>query len=83
MSTLTDERTQKIKDLVCEHLELEPDQLSDTSLFIEDHGADSLSLIDLAASIEKQFAVVIDQQDLVQMVNLVTVYEVTAKSLTA
>jgi acyl carrier protein len=80
MTTLSQESAQRIRDLVCEHLELEPEDITDTRLFVEDYGADSLSLIDLAASIEKEFSVDINQQDLTHMVNLLAVYEVTARS---
>jgi acyl carrier protein len=80
MTTLSQENAQRIRDLVCEHLELEPEDITDTRLFVEDYGADSLSLIDLAASIEKEFSVDINQQDLTHMVNLLAVYEVTARS---
>jgi acyl carrier protein len=80
MTTLSQASAQRIRDLVCEHLELEPEDISDTRLFVEDYGVDSLSLIDLAASIEKEFSVDINQQDLTNMVNLLAVYEVTARS---
>jgi acyl carrier protein len=82
MSVLTEDRIQKVRDLVCMHLEVEPGELSDTKLFVEDYGADSLSLIDLAAAMEKEFNMVIEQDDLLKMVNLATVFEVAERWLT-
>ena len=78
-TTATEERT-KIKEIVCEILELEEDEVTDTSLFREDHDADSLRAIEILASLEKEFKVVIDQSELARMVNLQGVYEVIADS---
>jgi acyl carrier protein len=81
MSVLSEDRMQKVRDLVCEHLEVEPGELNDTELFVEDYGADSLSLIDLAAAMEKEFNMVIEQDDLPKMVNLAAVFELAERYL--
>ncbi|MDJ0382286.1 acyl carrier protein [Streptomyces sp. G-G2] len=78
MSTLTDERRTAIKEIVCDILELEEDEVSETSLFIDDHGADSLRAIEILASLEKEFGITIDQSELAQMVNLERVYDVVS-----
>lgn len=65
-----EERTSKIKDIVAEHLEIDRDDLSDSNMFIDDYAADSLSLIDLLAALEKEFNVVIEQSELGRMVNV-------------
>lgn len=65
-----EERTSKIKDIVAEHLEIDRDELSDSNMFIDDYAADSLSLIDLLAALEKEFNVVIEQSELGRMVNI-------------
>lgn len=80
MTTAVDVRTAKIKEVVCEILELEEDEVTDTSLFIEDHGADSLRAIEILASLEKEFSVVIDQSELPKMVNLEAVYAVVGEA---
>ncbi|WP_447038516.1 acyl carrier protein [Streptomyces sp. DSM 118878] len=80
MATLTAERAATIKEMVCEILELEEDEVTDTSLFREDHDADSLRAIEILASLEKEFKVVIDQSELARMVNLKGVYEVVSES---
>ncbi len=80
MTAMTDERTARIKEIVCEILEIEEDEITDTSLFIEDHEADSLRAIEILASLEKAFGIVIEQSELPRMANLNGVYEVTAES---
>ncbi|WP_330330486.1 acyl carrier protein [Streptomyces sp. NBC_00536] len=78
MSTLTVERRTAIKEIVCDILELEEGEVTETSLFIDDHGADSLRAIEILASLEKEFGITIDQSELAQMVNLERVYQVVS-----
>ncbi|MFJ3793107.1 acyl carrier protein [Kitasatospora sp. NPDC090091] len=75
-----DENVQKIKDIVCDILEIEEDEVTETSLFKEDHQADSLRSIEILAGLEKEFSVTIDQSELARMVNLKGVYEVVAEA---
>ncbi|MDS0134350.1 acyl carrier protein [Amycolatopsis sp. CM201R] len=74
------ERREQIRAIVREHLELEDGELSETSNFIEDHEADSLTLMDVLAALEKQFGVTIDQAQFRRMVDLDSAYEVVAES---
>ncbi|GAB7188280.1 acyl carrier protein [Kitasatospora sp. Ki12] len=67
---LTAEQRAQIKDIVCEILEIEPEEMTDTSLFKEAHGADSLGSIEILSSLERTFDVEIDQSQLTRMVNL-------------
>ncbi|SDG50875.1 acyl carrier protein [Lentzea fradiae] len=79
-TTVSPERAARIKTVVCEILEIGEDEVTETSLFIEDHEADSLRAIEILASLEKEFGVVIDQAELPRMVNLRGVHQVTAES---
>lgn len=79
MAITRDERKQRIAEIVCEILEIEPSELTDTSRFKEDHDADSLRAIEILAILEREFGVEIDQSELVRMVNLEGVYEVVAE----
>lgn len=63
-------RRATIKEIVCEILEIEPDDMTDTSLFNQDHGADSMSAIEVLALLERTFGIEIDQAELTRMVNL-------------
>lgn len=80
MAVTTDERRGQIKDVVCEILEIEPEEVTETSLFKEDHDADSLRAIEILAALEKTFKVTINQAELPRMINLNSVYDVVAES---
>ncbi len=80
MTTAVSERMEQIRAIVCEHLELEPDQLSETSHFIEEHEADSLALMDVLAALEKKFGITIDQAQFARMTSVRNVYEVVSES---
>ncbi|MET7302458.1 acyl carrier protein [Embleya sp. NPDC005575] len=73
---MDEERRIQVEDLVCELLELDRAEVTDTSSFVDDHGADSLNLIEILAGLEKRFNVVIAQSEVPRMVNLRGVYEV-------
>ncbi|MET9610117.1 acyl carrier protein [Streptomyces sp. NPDC006512] len=80
MTTATrDDRLELIKETVCDILEIEEDEVTEVSLFKEDHNADSLRAIEILAALEKQFGIVINQSELPRMVNLKGVYEVVAE----
>ncbi|MDP9070815.1 MAG: acyl carrier protein [Actinomycetota bacterium] len=74
------DRSDEIKDIICEILELEPSEVTDTSLFKEDHEADSLRAIEILAALERTFHITIDQSELSRMVNLEGVYAVVAQA---
>ncbi|MEU3345301.1 acyl carrier protein [Streptomyces sp. NPDC006700] len=80
MTTSAESTSEKIKEIVCDILELEEDEVTESSLFKEDHGADSLRAIEILAALEKRFHVVIDQAELGRMVNLKGVEEVVAEA---
>lgn len=80
LTTMTDTRYMKIKETVCEVLELDEDEVTETSLFQEDHGADSLRTIEILASVEEEFGIVIEQSEMAKLVNLKGVYDVVANA---
>ncbi|MGP3969996.1 acyl carrier protein [Streptomyces sp. 6N223] len=65
----TEARAQ-IKEIVCDVLEIEPDEMTDTSRFKEDHEADSMGAIEILSQLERAFGIDIDQAELARMVNL-------------
>ncbi|WP_282791757.1 acyl carrier protein [Streptomyces sp. CC224B] len=73
----------KIKTIVCDILEIEPDDLTDTALFKEDHDADSMAAIEILSQLERAFRTDIDQADLPRMVNLDGIVAVVSESLAA
>jgi len=69
----------ELREIIAEVLEIEPEEMTETSLFIEDHEADSLRAIEILARIEKTYQIEIPQSDLTELVNLAAVYEVVKK----
>ncbi|MFC0432503.1 acyl carrier protein [Kutzneria buriramensis] len=75
-----DERRAKIKEIVCEILEIDPAEMTGSSLFKEDHGADSMGAIEILSSIERTLGVDIDQSELANMTSLDGVVEVVNRA---
>jgi acyl carrier protein len=73
-------KTDRIREIVLELAEIEEVDLSETSLFKEDLGLASLTVIEIQAAIEREFNLVIDEQQSVLMVNLAAVREVFAEA---
>lgn len=80
MTGTIEARKEQVRDVVCEILEIEPDELTEDSLFREDHGADSMAVVEVVAWLEKEFSIKIDDTELVRMVNLTGVYDVVKKA---
>ncbi|WP_326559278.1 acyl carrier protein [Micromonospora sp. NBC_01796] len=79
-SAVDTERFEEIKEIVCETLELEPEEVTESSLFQEEHGSDSLGAIEVLSALERRYHVVIDQAEMARMTNLRGVYDVVAKA---
>lgn len=74
-----EEHLEELREIALDVLELDDDELTLTSSFQDDHGADSLRAIEILARIEKKFKVDIPQSELPNMVNLQAVYEVVSQ----
>lgn len=81
MSLTKEEQFQKTKEIVCDILELDEDEVTEDGRFNEDYGADSLRAIEILGALEKELGVVIDQSELSRMVNLRGVNEVVAETV--
>ncbi|GGO79946.1 acyl carrier protein [Wenjunlia tyrosinilytica] len=73
------EQLDEIREIVAEVLELEPEEITETSHFVEEHEADSLRAIEILARLEKKYKVEIPQSELPKMVNLTEVYNILAQ----
>ncbi|MFJ6694625.1 acyl carrier protein [Streptomyces sp. NPDC091272] len=78
----TDSRAQ-IKTIICDILEIEPEEMTDTSRFKEDHEADSMGAIEILSQLERAFGADIDQAELARMVNLDGVVTVVSEAVAA
>ncbi len=81
MELATTDQSARVKRLVCDILELPEDEVTATSRFAEDHGADSLRAIEILAALEKEFRIVIDQEEMANMADLRGVEDVVARAL--
>ncbi|MBO0805535.1 MAG: acyl carrier protein [Nocardiopsaceae bacterium] len=70
---------QRIREFIIEELEIEPGELSDTANFVEAYDADSLSLITVAARIEKELHIDIPTEEWSTLTNLEQVFAVVAR----
>lgn len=81
MTAVTSDLDLRIKDVVCRVLELEADEIGDTSHFRDDLGADSMSAIELLAGLEREFDIEIEQEQMALMTDLQGVRAVVADAL--
>ncbi|MGL4419301.1 MAG: acyl carrier protein [Gemmataceae bacterium] len=68
---MTDEQIrQRVIDIVCEQLAVSKDQVTDSTRFIEDIGADSLDIVELVMELEEEFDIQIpdDQAEKIKTV---------------
>ncbi|GAA2398750.1 hypothetical protein GCM10010420_26250 [Streptomyces glaucosporus] len=72
-----------IKEIICDILEIDADEMTDTSRFKEDHEADSMGAIEILSQLERAFGVDIDQAELARMVNLESVVAVVDEAVAA
>lgn len=80
MTTTTAEgHIEELREMIAEVLEVEPEEITMDSSFVEEHDADSLRAIEILARIEKKYQVEIPQEELAEMVNLGAVYKSVQK----
>ncbi|MFG2287173.1 acyl carrier protein [Streptomyces sp. NPDC048595] len=77
---VTEEQARQLREIVIDVLELAPEELTETSHFVNDHEADSLLAIEILARIEQDLDVEIPQDQLPEMVNLTGVRDVFARN---
>ncbi|MCX5375333.1 acyl carrier protein [Streptomyces sp. NBC_00091] len=77
---LSPERKEQIKAIVCEVLEVDPAEVLDSTLFVEELDADSLRTIEMLADLERTLGIDLADAPIEGMVNLDGVYAVVAES---
>ena len=53
----------KVKEIVSQQLDVDKANITDTSAFIDDLGADSLAIVELVLAFEEQFEIDIPDED--------------------
>ena len=54
---------ERVKEIICEQLGVEEDEVTPTAKFIEDLGADSLDTVELVMAFEEEFGLEIPDED--------------------
>ena len=54
---------EKVKEIICEQLGVEEDDVTPSAKFIEDLGADSLDTVELVMAFEEEFGIEIPDED--------------------
>lgn len=57
----------KVKELICQQLEVSEDQLKPESSFVDDLKADSLAVVELVLALEQEFNIEIPDEDTEQI----------------
>jgi acyl carrier protein len=57
------EIAQKVKEIISQQLDVDIDQIQETSSFIDDLGADSLAIVELVLALEENFDIDIPDED--------------------
>lgn len=68
------EMKEKLKNIVADVIEV--DQLEDNDRFVEDYGVDSMMVLELVASIEKEFSITIPEDYYPRFNTFLEVFEV-------
>ena len=53
----------KVKEIICQQLEVSPEQLQPSASFIDDLKADSLAVVELVLALEQEFKLEIPEED--------------------
>lgn len=74
-----DEQFAMIRMIVAEELELDLSELEDDKDFVDAYEADSLSLIQVFARIERELHVSVPQEEMNKMVDVLTTLEIVSR----
>lgn len=54
---------ERVRNIICDQLAVEPEKVTGTASFIEDLGADSLDIVELVMTMEEEFDLDIPDED--------------------
>ena len=74
---------EKVKEIICEQLDVEAEAVVPEASFVDDLGADSLDQVELIMAIEEEFDVSIPDEDAEKIVKVSDAVEYIEKALTA
>lgn len=62
-----EELDSKVKEIICQQLEVSPEQLRPEASFVDDLKADSLAVVELVLALEQEFKIEIPEEDTEQI----------------
>jgi acyl carrier protein len=69
----------EIKEMMAEIMEAEPGEIKDDAQFVQDLGMDSMMALEILASLEKKYKIVIPEEELLRFTTLNSTVEVVSK----
>jgi acyl carrier protein len=67
MAMSPEEIETKVRELICQQLEVSPEQLKLEASFVDDLKADSLAVVELVLALEQEFKIEIPEEDTEQI----------------
>lgn len=58
---------EKMKELICNYVDVEPDAITEDSRFIEDLGFNSFDFMSLLGEMENELGITVDEQEVVNI----------------
>lgn len=58
---------EKIKELICNYVEVSKEDITENSLFIEDLGFNSYDFVSMLGELEEEFGVTVDENDILEI----------------
>lgn len=55
---------EKVRKIICEQLDFEPEKVTEDSLVVEDLGADSLDIVDIVMTVEEEFGIEVPDESI-------------------
>ena len=74
-----EEKLVEIKGIVAEVSEMEPEEIDNDGLLKDDYGIDSMRMIEILATLEKNYGIKINQEDLSEMRTVHNIYKIVNK----
>lgn len=81
MSTETTMSRRQLRELVADTLDVDPEELTDEALFVDDLEVDSLIALELAVTLERHYRVTISEQEMVSIRRFPDVYDLVVGKL--
>ena len=69
----------ELKEMMVEIMEAEPEEIKDDAQFVRDLGMDSMMALEVLASLEKKYKIVIPEEELLKFTTLNNTVEVVSK----